>query len=117
MNYLAHDDAWAVDAVGVRYHFRVYGLDATVHGVEAVYAFCRRVGNTYPFLYIGRAKILSDRLAGHERRDEARASGARYLLVHIPGPADRVRYREAEARLIRRFDPPMNNHFRRFAAE
>ncbi len=34
--------------------------------------------------------------------------GAAPLLVHIPAPLDRIRFEEAERRLISRFNPPLN---------
>lgn len=76
--------------------------------MNAVYVFARQPAQAYVPLYIGHAEILSERLTGHERLSETIMLGAAPLLVHIPAPLDRIRFEEAERRLISRFNPPLN---------
>lgn len=106
----AVDTAFAEDGLGMRYRFDVFDIRARPPGVEAVYWFAKLTESTYVPLYIGRADILSRRLASHDRIDEAIRGGATYLLVHIPGPTDPVRFADVERRLISRFCPPLNEH-------
>jgi len=96
------------DGIDTRYRFDVYGIYDRPSGVNAVYVFARQSAQAYVPLYIGRAEILSERLTGHERLSEAIMLGASHLLVHIPGPRDRIGFEDAERRLISRFGPPLN---------
>ncbi len=96
------------DGIDTNYRFDVYRIFERPAGVNAVYAFATLAGTTYLPLYIGRADILSSRLADHDRREEAVARGATHLLVHVPGTLDRINYKEAERRLIQFFAPPLN---------
>jgi hypothetical protein len=96
------------DGIDTNYRFDIYRIFERPAGVNAVYAFAALVGTVYQPLYIGRADILSSRLAEHDRREEAVARGATHLLVHIPGTLDRIDYKEAERRLIQFFAPPLN---------
>lgn len=105
------DTAFAEDLLGMRYRFDVYDIRARPSGVEAVYWFAGLSASTYVPLYIGRADILSTRLASHDRIDEAIRRGATHLLVHIPGPADPIRFADVERRLISRFCPPLNEQY------
>jgi hypothetical protein len=111
-------NVWGSDGIDTRYNFTIYDISARPAGVNAVYMFARQSGETYIPLYIGRAEILSERLANHEKRLPAIVLGASRLLIHIPGPQDRIRYQEAERRLIHRFSPMLNvqhNHLSRTA--
>lgn len=100
--------AIATDGIDTNYRFNIYRIFERPAGVNAVYAFAVLSGAIYRPLYIGRADILSSRLAEHDRREEAIARGATHLLVHIPGALDRIDYKEAERRLIQFFAPPLN---------
>jgi hypothetical protein len=96
------------DGVDTNYRFDIYRIFERPEGVNAVYAFASLAGTIYRPLYIGRADILSSRLAEHDRHEEAVARGATHLLVHVPGTLDRINYKEAERRLIQFFAPPLN---------
>ncbi len=107
---------WGDDGVSHRYRFAIYNIAACPAGVNAVYVFARLEGSVYVPVYVGRADILSRRLTGHDRRDEAIRLGAQFLLVHIPAPSDPIGYEEAERRLIRRYTPALNEQFNPLAS-
>src|SRR4051794_3328766 len=75
---------WGEDGISHHYRFDVYDIWTCPAGVNAVYVFAALRGSTYVPVYIGRAEILSRRLTGHERRQEAIRHGARFLLIHTP---------------------------------
>ena len=111
---LAH--VWGDDGIGYQYRFAVYDIHACPAAPNAVYIFAARQSLTYIPLYVGRAESLSQRLSGHERRDEAIRRGARYLLVHVPAVTDPIGYAEAERRLIRHYAPELNEQHNLLAA-
>ncbi|KJS14240.1 MAG: hypothetical protein VR78_10525 [Hoeflea sp. BRH_c9] len=96
------------DGIEVKYRFDCFNISEKAYGVNAVYAFASLGLAGVKVHYIGKADILSKRLAGHEKMDEARRMGATRLLVHIPSPIDPVDYLTAEKRLISRYTPPLN---------
>jgi excinuclease UvrABC nuclease subunit len=100
------------DGLGIEYSFGVYDIRALPSATNAVYLFCKIENGNYVPLYIGKAENLSNRLSGHERKDEAIRLGAKYLFVHAPGFAAMVGYLEVERRLIARYDPVLNTHHR-----
>jgi len=100
---------WLPDGCGMRYEFRRYGIDERVDINNAVYGFARPSDE---ILYIGQTQSIFDRMGDHERLSEAKRRGAVQLLVHRPGFGARVPYYEAEPRLIRHLQPPMNTQHR-----
>ena len=102
------------DSTGTNYSFDVYSIHATPEATNAVYLFCKYQARQYTPVYIGKAENLHSRLVGHERMDEAVSLGATHLLVHTPGLGSRVRYGEAERRLIAHYNPVLNLRHRNF---
>lgn len=101
------------DGTGVYYRFERHPIASQVYGVNVVYGFA--VG-TSELLYLGKAHILSERLAEHEKIQLSKLFGASELLVHRPTAIDPIPYDVAETRLIRWYSPLLNQQHSRMPA-
>ena len=78
----------------------------------AVYVFAKRdrKGDVWTPLYIGQADNICDRMADHERWDEAVRHGATHVhAMVVSEQADRDRI---EVALIAKYQPQLNTHHR-----
>ncbi len=67
-------------------------------------------GNYLP-VYIGQADSLRKRVSNHERLDEAKRLGAKFVMTHTT-PAGEVARLAEEADLIAYWQPALNTHHR-----
>ena len=89
------------------YRFHVQSIDERPALTNVVYAFVSFNGHI-PIKYIGNAKDLRERLRNHDQIFSAKILGADQLWVHRPGSMDPVHFENAEVRLIRSYQPPLN---------
>jgi predicted GIY-YIG superfamily endonuclease len=77
------------------------------------YMYVKRLANgNYLPVYIGIADSLKDRLANHDRLEEAKREGASLLMTHTTPAGELARIAE-EKDLIQRWNPVLNTHHRK----
>lgn len=92
---------------GISLEFHVHRKDASWSDVSGIYAFGNPAPNgSYYVHYVGQASSFKDRIANHERWDEARRLGATHVLaMKVPTQAARDKL---EAILIAELRPALN---------
>ena len=99
-------ELWLYDQDGNSYQFHLSpSYWDPPEAIFATYAFASATGQIG---YIGKAKSLTDRQDGHEKRGPAWLHGYQHLYVHVPGVFATYPYDEVERRLIKAISPPMN---------
>jgi hypothetical protein len=94
---------------GQLHRFSVLSPDFDFAAAPAVYAFARPAGRGWTPVFLSRTANLAQRMAWHERWEEARKLGATHVLVHQRAKRDA---REAvEADLLAVLRPVMNGAF------
>lgn len=89
------------------YDFGVYNPNTDWYDKPGIYIFAfLNANNKWYGLYVGQANSFKDRLAGHERRDEAVRRGATHIHARaVTNPDTREALEEA---LLAKYPFPMN---------
>ena len=87
--------------------FGIYDLNTNWNNTPGLYIFTYQDGQTWHALYIDEADSFAERLANHERYDEALRSGMTHIhamVVHSESARD-----EWKRRLVNNLKPKLNS--------
>lgn len=93
-------------------NFQIHPINTEFRDVGGIYMFCtyNSANKMFTPVYIGKASNLANRISYHDRIEEAKELGAKYILVT---KVDRETTREQiEKILIGRLNPKLNCHFK-----